>query len=335
MLFRPFKPQWLLLCLILPLLPLWSAPLSAAHYAHHEPKTTVAIVLFPGVQIIDFSAPYEVFGQAGYEIYTATKDGRPVATAMGLSVNPDMALAELPAADLVLVPGGDINDAAADPGIRSWLQQRAKSTKRILSVCTGSHILASAGLLDGLTATTFHSAISQLDSDFPRIEVVRNARYVDNGQIITSAGLSSGIDAALHVVKSIDGEERARTIATHLEYDWDPENGYVRGLLADRFIPDINPQWPESTRINRVAHYGDRHQWLSRFEVQTELEQAAFHQLFGSFMAQLDNWQSIGDSRWVSQQQSNKITLSIDSDWSQSPRRVAMRLSAARADSAD
>src|SRR5690606_36257105 len=99
----------------------------------------------------------------------------------------------------------------------------------MMSVCTGSYILASAGLLDGRKATTFHGAFDGFERTFPEVELVRDRRWVDSGRIVTSAGLSSGIDTALYLVSRFHGDVRARSVALHLEYPWDPEGGFVRG----------------------------------------------------------------------------------------------------------
>ncbi len=288
----------------------------AAHPIHSQPPVSVGILLFDGVQIIDFTAPYEVFGQAGFGVYTVSVEGESVTTAMGLMVTPDHSFANLPEVDVVLVPGGDINAAAADKQIRQWLQQQAKTAEQILSVCTGSHILASAKLLDGLTATTFHSAIPGLRRNNPAINVIDDARFVDNGKIITSAGLSSGIDAALHLVAKRHGMERAKTIAMHLEYDWRPQDGFVRGLMADRHFPPLAIDWPEHTRLHRKYHFGDQHHWLSRFEGTTGFSRVELTQVVEQYMANLPRWEALpkagGDKlRWQKQEGQSQIAMTM------------------------
>lgn len=105
-----------------------------------------------------------------------------------------------------------------------------------MSVCTGALILAKAGLLEGLSATTFHDAIDLLAQVAPKTRVVSNQRYVDNGKIITTAGLSSGIDGALHLVSKIKGKGSAQATALTLEYQWDPDGKFARAALADRYF---------------------------------------------------------------------------------------------------
>lgn len=265
----------------------------AEHHAHAEPVTSVGILVFDGVQIIDFTAPYEVFGQAGFGVYTVSADGEKVSTAMGLSVTPDYSFETMPAANIILVPGGDIEVAAADKQIKQWLVQQSNVSEHVVSVCTGSYILASAGLLDGLTATTFHTALDGLQESYPNIKVVNDVRFVDNGQVITSAGLSSGIDAALHVVSRVQGLERAKTVAMHLEYDWKTENGFVRATMADRHLPTFDVDWPKDTQLSRVYHYGDQQHWISRHEGSVALSQQQLAQLLSDSMEKDPLWSAV------------------------------------------
>ncbi|MBB5207107.1 DJ-1/PfpI family protein [Chiayiivirga flava] len=240
----------------------------AAHPAHRDPPVQVAIVLFDGVQIIDFSAPYEVFGQAGFGVYTVSADGAPVTTAMGLRVTPDHAFADAPPADVLLVPGGDVRDAAKDNALLAFVRERSAVSRHVLSVCTGATILAAGGLLDGGRATTFHQALASLARNYPEVEVVRDVRWVDSGRIVTAAGLSSGIDAALHVVALLRGEDVARSTALHLEYAWDPKGGFVRGVLADRWLPGLDDAaWPPETTFERMVSLGDVDAWRIRYRV--------------------------------------------------------------------
>src|SRR5207245_8921403 len=113
-----------------------------------------------------------------------------------------------------------------------------------MSVCNGAFILASAGLLDGLTATTTSGLIEKLRAEYPKTKVVDDRRFVDNGRIITAGGLSSGIDGALHVVSKMLGNGTAQAVALALEYDWRPGAGFARGALAARLIPDLDLAGP-------------------------------------------------------------------------------------------
>ena len=115
----------------------------------------------------------------------------------------------------------------------AWIRARHAESRITMSVCNGALILAATGLLDGLTATTFHDAIDGLKAQFPRIHVVDDQRFVDNGRLVTTAGLSSGIDGAMHLVSRLDGQVAAQLVARNLEYDWREDSGYVRAALAD------------------------------------------------------------------------------------------------------
>lgn len=256
-----------------------------------DPKGVhVGILMFDGVQIIDFAAPYEVFGQARFRISTVSADGEAVTTSMGLKVLPDMAFADAADFDVVLVPGGEVERVAQDKEVQTWLRARSKEADSVLSVCTGAHILAATGLLENLSATTFHRAFDELAKISPSTKVVRDLRWVDSGKIITSAGLSSGIDAALHVVDRLLGTDRARTVAMHMEYDWHPEQGFVRGLMADRHMPKPSIQWPGDSRFERMAAYGDRAEWFERYRIHGKAAPTEYLKLIKAAYARLPNW---------------------------------------------
>lgn len=235
-------------------------------------QVTVAILMFDGVQIIDFAAPYEVFGQAGFSVYTVSKDGKPVTAWMNLKTGVDYSFESAPPADIVVVPGGHIVDVQHDEATLAWIRKSAEPADHVLSVCTGSFILAGTGLLDGKSATTFHKAFNGMATHFPAVKVVRDQRWVDNGKLVTSAGLASGIDAALHVVAEVRGLNVAKSVAMHLEYDWSPEQGFVRGRMADTYtrLP-ASFNLPEGTRIEPVLANGDQQYWETEFAVESPL----------------------------------------------------------------
>jgi len=206
-----------------------------------QKNPTVAILLFDGAEVIDYAGPWEVFGQAGFNIVTVAENSKPIDAVFGQKLIPDYTFGNAPAADIVLVPGGRGSRQAMQNGaVLKWLQQRAQASNYTMSVCTGALILAKAGLLDGLTATTFHDALDLLSQAAPKTHVVSDQRYVDNGKIITTAGLSSGIDGALHLVSKIKGNGFAQATALTLEYQWDPDGKFARAALADRYFPKID-----------------------------------------------------------------------------------------------
>lgn len=184
---------------------------------------TVAILLFDDVELLDFAGPFEVFSVAGrdgaFAVYTAASTTAPISTHGGLTVTPDYAVADAPPADILVVPGGQGARATMhQKDVLTWVHEEAARASVVLSVCTGAFILAQAGLLDGCAVTTHHSALDQLANLAPRAEVTQDRRFVDNGPIVTAAGISAGIDAALHVVERLKGAAAARATAQYMEY---------------------------------------------------------------------------------------------------------------------
>jgi len=208
--------------------------------AHTHALKKVAILIFNGVEIIDYTGPYEVFGAANFDVYTVAETKEPVTTAMGMTVVPRYTFVDAPQPDVLVVPGGSIGGAQKSAATLKWVKDKTGQAEHTMSVCNGAFILASAGLLDGLTATTTSRHIDRLKAEYPKTKVVYNQRFVDNGKIITTAGLSAGIDGALHVVRQMLGEGNAQLVALGIEYDWRPQSGYARAALADRLIPDLD-----------------------------------------------------------------------------------------------
>lgn len=200
----------------------------------------VAILLFDRAEIIDFAGPWEVFGGAGYQVFTVAERTEPVNCVYGQRVMADYKFENSPRADILLVPGGGVGNAVNDQTLIKWVQDNAQQATHVISVCTGAFILARAGLLDGLTATTVRGGIDQLAKVGKNIKTVYDKRYVDNGKVITTAGLSSGIDGSLYLVSKIDGLGAAQQVALGIEYDWDPEGKFARAALADRYLPNLN-----------------------------------------------------------------------------------------------
>lgn len=288
---------------------------SAANAPESRPTVRVGIVLFDGVQIIDFSGPYEVFGTAGFGVVTVSPDGKPVKTAMGLTVTPDASFANAPAFDVLLIPGGDVADAQRDPRVLDFIRQRSEPAKQVLSVCTGAFILGATGLLDGKKATTFTPRIDGLAKAFPKIDVIRDVRWADNGKLVTSAGLSSGIDAALHVVAKIRGTDEARTTAFHLEYDWKPDGGFVRSRFADRYLMKQSFQaaveWPKDANFDEYVSAGDMDRWNLRYHVVSSTPAADLMARLDAGAVKTGSWKATGPHQWSNQQEGRNITLTF------------------------
>ena len=207
-----------------------------------KPPRNLAILIFDGVQIIDYTGPYETFGHAYsndgpvFNIYTVSEKATPITTAMGMTVTPKYSFENAPWANVLLIPGGDVQKQVASPAVIAWLQLQSKDAEVVMSVCNGAFILAKAGLLDGLEATTTAGLIPMLRQVAPKTKVVDDRRFVDNGKIITTAGLSSGIDGSLHVIERFLGRGTAQMAALGMEYNWDPESKFVRAALADKYL---------------------------------------------------------------------------------------------------
>jgi transcriptional regulator GlxA family with amidase domain len=189
---------------------------------------TLAIVLFDDVEVLDFCGPFEVFSVAGsftdppaFRVLTVAEKAGPVTTRGGLSVNPHHRFADCPRPDLLLVPGGwGTRKEMHNPAVIDWIKAQAGQAELVLSVCTGALLLAKAGLLDGLRATTHHSAIDLLRQTVPRATVHADCRWVDNGRVACSAGIAAGIDMSLHVLGRLVGREVVEQTALEMEYPW-------------------------------------------------------------------------------------------------------------------
>jgi transcriptional regulator GlxA family with amidase domain len=189
-------------------------------------KRTVAILLFDDVEVLDFAGPFEVFavtdelsGHQLFRVVTVASERRAVRARNGLSINPDHTLADCPRPDILIVPGGAGTRAVMkDPGIIAWIRSVDAAAEIVASVCTGSIVLGRAGLLDGLAATTHHECFELLREHAPRSTVVETGRFVDNGRVLTAAGISAGIDMSLHLVQRLHGVATAARTARYMEY---------------------------------------------------------------------------------------------------------------------
>lgn len=187
----------------------------------------LAILLFDDAEVLDFCGPFEVFSVASnqsesplFNVMTVAEKS-PVTARNGLSINPGYSIESCPNPDILLVPGGigtrrELNNEA----LIEWVRQVANDAELVLSVCTGALLLGKAGLLDGLETTTHHVAYGLLREIVPSCTVHEDRRFVDNGKIVTSAGIAAGIDMSLHVVERLVGSDIAEATARHMEYPW-------------------------------------------------------------------------------------------------------------------
>jgi transcriptional regulator GlxA family with amidase domain len=188
----------------------------------------VAIFIFDEVEVLDFCGPFEVFSVTGspdgsnpFNVYTVAEEQRPVMARNNLSINPRFSIEDCPTPNILLIPGGFGTRSLMDNTIiLTWIKDCAQKAELILSVCTGSLVLAKAGLLEGLKATTHHLALTTLKKVAPHTVIDENKRFVDNGKVIVSAGVAAGIDMSLHVVAKLLGNDQAEKTARYMEYDW-------------------------------------------------------------------------------------------------------------------
>jgi transcriptional regulator GlxA family with amidase domain len=225
--------------------------------AQQKEKYTVAIFLYQGVELLDFAGPGEVFSAAGFNVYTVSVDGKEILSQGFVTVKPGFTIENAPVPDVIVFPGGHSTPSSEDPKVMSWLKARVASGTAAMSVCTGAEILGNAGLLKGFNVTTFHGFIPRLQAMLPDSKVLTDTRFVDNGNIITTAGVSAGIDGALHLVSRIKGLDVAKSTAFYMEYDkWKPEEGrvdYKNEYLEKMKAAPANPEKENKTLQGGMA----------------------------------------------------------------------------------
>jgi transcriptional regulator GlxA family with amidase domain len=189
-------------------------------------KRNVAIRIFDDVEVLDFAGPFEVFAvtdelqnRESFHTFTLALAPGGVRARNGLKVVPDFTLENCPPPHVLVIPGGAGTRRLFDKSaLLEWLRMKTRHAEVVMSVCTGALVLARAGLLDGLRATTHHENFAELRQLAPHTEVVETERFVDNGKILTAAGISAGIDCSLHVVARLLGTDAATTTARYMEY---------------------------------------------------------------------------------------------------------------------
>lgn len=231
-----------------------------------ETKTTtiqkggiqVAILLYPGVELLDFSGPAEVFSNAkGFDVYTVSTAGKNIATKNGtLKITADYTLDNAPQPDIIVVPGGPenaIKPVTTDQNTMSWLKKTSLKTRLNMSVCTGAEILGKAGILENKTATTHQAALDTLQSRYKNTRFVKDVRFVEDGNVITTAGVSAGIDGALYVVEKLKGLKEALFVTLIMQYDkWKPGDGLIIGAKTITEAHPGHPATEEKEQQNEV-----------------------------------------------------------------------------------
>jgi putative intracellular protease/amidase/DNA-directed RNA polymerase subunit RPC12/RpoP len=265
-------------------------------------KKHVGILIFNGVQIIDYTGPYEIFQSAGFEVYTVAETKEPIVTVAGMTVIPKYAFADAPQPDILVVPGGGVAGALGSATTLKWVKDTTAKTEHTMSVCNGAFILAKAGLLDGLTATTTHGNVPRMRTEFPKTKVVDDRRFVDNGKIITTGGLTAGIDGALHVVSLTLGKGTAQQVALGEEYDWRADGGFVRGNLADtQLAPWIDSSLDAVGKWDLVSTEGTTDRWEVVATGTSKLSAAELTDHFGKVCTAEAKWTSVPGTagRWT------------------------------------
>ncbi len=201
---------------------------------------TLGVLLFPGFELLDAYGPMEIWGnmKQRVRIVTIAQKAGPVASAQGPQTVAEYGFSDAPALDMVLVPGGfGAFKALQDEGTLAWLRERSGSAKLTMSVCNGASILAAAGLLDGRPATTNKAYWAQATRPGPKVKWVPQARWVDDGNIVTSSGVSAGIDMTLHVVSRLFTPKLAEKMADEIEHEWHQDPSWDPFAVKHGLVP--------------------------------------------------------------------------------------------------
>ena len=194
-------------------------------------KRNLAILIFDNVEVLDFAAPFEVFAVTSelnnsqpFYVFLVAETQRTFKAVNGLQVVPNYEISNCPNPDILVVPGGvGTRTQMNDQKLINWIQKVSEQAELVMSICTGARLLAKAGLLDGLEITTHHEAYDELRQLVPTAIVNERKRYIDQDKILTTGGISAGIDGSLYVVDKLLGQEIARKTAIYMEYDWQLE----------------------------------------------------------------------------------------------------------------
>ena len=182
--------------------------------------------MFNKVELLDFAGPYEVFSSTSesndhkaFKVFTISEDGGAIKSVNGLIVIPDYSFDNHPKIDILIIPGGEgTKNEIKKKKVMEWVNKTQGSAEIMATVCSGARIPAVLGLLDGLEATTHQSVIDDVKKLAPNVTIDHTKRFIDNGKIMTSGGISAGIDLSLHIVKKLCGEDTAQKTMEYMEY---------------------------------------------------------------------------------------------------------------------
>jgi putative intracellular protease/amidase/YHS domain-containing protein len=232
----------------------------------------VAFLISDGAVVIDFCGPWEVFQdvmipgreEMPFRLYTVAETKKPIRTSGGMQIVPDYTIEDAPPPKVIVIPA----QSSRSPALLEWLKKSSETTDVTMSVCTGAFVLAKTGLLNGKSATTYHGAFERFATQFPDVQLKRGARFVENGNLATAGGLSSGIDLALRVVERYYGREVAGKTAYDLEYQgegWmnpDSNQTYATSLVSTPEHPlcvvcgmDVDPKTARRSVFRGATYY--------------------------------------------------------------------------------
>lgn len=227
--------------------------------AQQKTKYNVAIFLYQGVELLDFAGPGEVFSSTkGFNVYTVSIDGSEILSQGFVTVKPQYSIDNAPAPDIIVLPGGASGNVNKNQKLLNWVNNAIHNGNTAMSVCTGASILAKAGLLDNLNVTTHHGFLEGLQQMSPSSKVLEKTRFVDNGNIITTAGVSAGIDGALHLISKIKGTDIAEATAWYMEYEkWNKDEGRVddKNAYIEKMQSPNAVEFANNTNNKTVAPY--------------------------------------------------------------------------------
>ena len=202
---------------------------TSAQTRYAKNAMNVAVLVFNGVETLDFAGPGEVFSDASNDsgmlckVYTVAPTADEVVSQGFLKIKPDYSIDNAPKPDIIVIPGGNSHEVMNNQPLLNWLKKYQNDQTYYMSVCTGAFILANTGMLDGKTATTHYCCQDQLAKEFPKVHVLKNERFIDNGHVITTEGISAGIDGSLYLVQKLFGNEVALDASKYMMYDWHPD----------------------------------------------------------------------------------------------------------------
>ncbi|MES2944689.1 MAG: DJ-1/PfpI family protein [Pseudomonadota bacterium] len=198
----------------------------------------VSILVYDAVEALDFAGPYEVFTTASrmfgrknpgippiFDVASVSRDGKPVQARAGMRVLPDFSFDTCLPCDVLIVPGGVVDAAMECVATRDWIARSTAQARFTASVCTGVFLLANSGVVRTENVTTHWEDLADLRLRFPALNVVGGPRWIDTGRIITSAGISAGIDMSLHLVERLGGKALAERTAQQMDYRWAMDDG--------------------------------------------------------------------------------------------------------------